>query len=121
MVDLTIARKHIEKLYVDTCNVVEHQVITDPTTKISGMQEITVYENVPCKISYQTVKPSGEGVGGSLFLSAKLICSPDIEIKPGSRIDVTRNGKTTAYKNSGEPARHVNHQEIMLELFDGWA
>lgn len=119
--DLSIARKHIEKLYVDTCTVIEYQKVIDATTHISGMQEVTVYENVPCKVSYQTVKPSGEGAVSALFLSCKLILASDIEIKPGSKIIVTRNGKETAYKNSGEPARHINHQEIMLGLFDRWA
>ena len=51
----------------------------------------------------------------------KLIISPDVNINPGSKIIVTNNGKITEYKNSGVPATYSNHQEIMLELFDGWA
>ena len=85
------------------------------------MREITVYENVPCKLSHETVKQSGEGVSGSLLLSSKIILSPELNIKPGSKIEVIRNGQKTVYKNSGEPARYTNHQEILLSLFDGWA
>ena len=119
--DLSFARKQIEKLYLDTCNVIEYQEITDPDTHITGMQEVTVYENVPCKLSHKTVQSSGEGVASSLVLSSKLILSPDLVIKPGSKIDVTRNGVTTSYKSSGEPARHFNHQEIMLDIWESWA
>ena len=51
----------------------------------------------------------------------KLYIYPDINIKNGSKIIVTQNGKKQEYKNSGEPARYETHQEIMLELFKGWA
>lgn len=119
--DLHFARKFIEQLYVDKCKVIEYQSVEDPETHITSMQEITVYENVPCKISHETVKATGEGIGGSLLLSSRLILSPDLNIKAGSKIEVTTNGRTTAYKNSSEPAIHINHQEILLSLFDGWA
>ena len=38
-----------------------------------------------------------------------------------NRVIVTQNGETTEYKNSGKPAIYSSHQEIILELFDGWA
>lgn len=119
--DLSIARKHIEKLYLDTCTVIEYREVEDPITHITDMQEVVVYENVPCKLSHQTEKQTGEGVAGSLFLSSYIILAPDLKINPGSKIEVTRNGETTAYKNSGEPAKHINHQKIMLEIFKGWS
>ena len=115
------ARKHIESLYFDTCNIIERQRVKDADTCITSWEEITVFKNVPCKLSNETVKATGEGVSSSLILSVKLILSPDLDIKAGSKIEVTRNGKTTIYKNSGEPARHFNHQEIILELWDDWA
>lgn len=119
--DLSIARKAIERLYTDSCNVIEYQEVTNPDTHITDMQEVVVYEKVPCKLSHKKIQSSGEGVAGSLILSSQLILSPDLVIKAGSKIDVTRKGVTTSYKNSGEPARYNNHQEIILELFDRWA
>ena len=50
-----------------------------------------------------------------------LFISPDVVIEPGSKIVVTQNGKTVAYKQSGEPALYNTHQEIILELFERWA
>lgn len=121
MLDLQFARKAIEKLYIDTCNVYEYQLATDQDTHISNMQEVLVHENVPCKISHKTITQTTDGVAPSLNLVSKLIINPDIVIKPGSKIIVTRNGAETAYKNSGEPARYLNHQEIFLELFEEYA
>ena len=120
-IDLTIARKFVESLYLDTCNIYEFQHVLDETTGITSQQEVLVYKDVPCKLSYETKKQSGDGVGSSLFLSVKLFLSPDLDIKPGSKIDVTKSGKTVSYKNSGLPARYINHQEILLDNWQGWA
>lgn len=122
MINLSIARPYIEMLYKDSCTVIELQDVIDPITHITSKQEVIVHENVPCKISYRTQQPTGDGVAGSLnsFLTV-IQLSPDLEIKAGSRIDVTRNGKTTSYKNSGEAAMYHNHQEITLTLLDDYA
>ncbi len=122
MVDLSIARPYLEMLYKDSCTVIELQDVVDPITHITSKQEVIVHEKVPCKISYRTQLPTGDGVAGSLnsFLTV-LQLSPDLEIKAGSRIDVTRDGKTISYKNSGKPAIYHNHQEIQLTLLDDYA
>ena len=51
----------------------------------------------------------------------KLFIAPEIDIKPGSKIDVTHLGVTTSYKRSGNPAVYHTHQEIMLELWENYA
>lgn len=114
--DLTIARKHIEKLYVDTCNIYEYQKVIDPDDGSTNVEEVLVYENVPCKISHRGTGHTEDGLGDTLFLVTELIINPDIVVKAGSRIVLTRNGVSTTYKNSGEPARYLNHQQIKLEL-----
>ena len=121
MKNLSIARKYIEKLYLDTATVIEYREVEDETTHISNFQEVIVHENIPCKLSHQSEKQAGEGVSSGLSLSSYIILNPDLVINAGSKIVVTRNGIETAYKNSGEPARHINHQKIMLEIFKGWA
>lgn len=117
--DLRFARKDIEKLYIDTCSVYEYQQQTDSSTHITRPNvEVLVYENVPCKLSYKTVTYANEGIANSLSQVTTLIINPEIDIKPGSKILVTRDGVTTVYKNSGLPARHINHQQITLENWD---
>lgn len=61
------------------------------------------------------------GSASALAQTIKLFIAPELDIKPGSKILVTRQGKTTAYRRTGEPELHSNHQEIVLDLFDGWA
>lgn len=119
--NLSIARKHIEKLYLDTCDILEFKSVENPDTHITEMQEVVVHSDVPCKVSHKTITQAGDGVSSAISLVSKLIINPDIEIKAGSKIIVRRNGVETVYKNSGEAARFYNHQEIVLESFDGWA
>lgn len=122
--DLSFARKDLERLYVDTCSIIEYCSVTDPVTHItSPNQEVIVRENVPCKVShkYNTLTPAASGDVPSIELLSKLIISPDVQVKPGSKIIVTRNGVSTAYKCSSAPARYFTHQEIMMELLEGEA
>ena len=122
--DLSFARKDLERLYVDTCSIVEYCSVTDPVTHITcPNQEVTVRENVPCRVShkYNTLAPAASGDVPSIELLSKLIISPDVQVKPGSKIIVTRNGVSTAYKCSSSPARYFTHQEIMMELLEGEA
>lgn len=114
--DLSIARKHIEKLYVDTCNIYEYQKVRDPDDGSTNVEEVLAYENVPCKLSYENISHATEGLGDNLFQVTKLIVNPEITIKAGSRIIVTRNNRLLVYRNSGESAIFLNHQEVKLEL-----
>ena len=109
-------------LYKDSCTIIECRDYLDPVTHITSKQEVVVHENVPCKISYRTQQPTGDGVAGSLnsFLTV-IQLSPDLEIKTGSKIIVNRNGREVIYKNSGQPDIHFNHQAITVRLWDDYA
>lgn len=115
--DLSFVRKDLVRLYVDSCSIVECRKVVD-ANGIHHEEEITVCENVPCKLTHKTITQVSDGVEPKISLVSKLNLSPDIEIKPGSKIIVTRDGVRTVYKNSGQPARYLNHQAITLELED---
>lgn len=121
--DLSFARKDLERLYTDTCSVIEYCSVTDPVTHITcpNHEEVTVRENVPCRMSHKNITPTASGDVPTIELISKLIISPDVLVKPGSKIVVTRDGVTTAYKCSSAPARYYTHQEIMIELLEGEA
>ena len=119
--DLSIARKHLERLYLDKATIIEFQDVQDPITHITSKQEVVVYENIPCKLSHHVPLATGEGVSSSLSLSSYIILNPDLVIKAGSKIIITRNGKEIVFGNSGEPAIHFNHQKIMLKIWDNYA
>lgn len=121
VMDISLARKYIEKLYLDRCDIYEYQTIRDPEDFTTSSQMVLVHTDVPCKLSKEQSKPSYDGSMELQYERVKLIMNPEIEVKPGSRIVITRAGKTTPYKNSGAPARFFNHQEITLVLEDGEA
>lgn len=115
-------RKAIEALYIGKCNVYEWENVTDSDTHITKKQEALVLENQPCKLSFSSLKNADEADGAATITQTpKLFISPDIVIKPGSKIQVTQNNVTTMYQRSGEPGMFTTHQEIVLELFTKYA
>lgn len=123
------ARRAVESLYDGVCDVIEYRKVTK-ANKSTGFEEVTVISNQPCRLSYKastsmslSIKSTREedNLSSSMEQMIKLFISPDVEIKSGSKIVITQNGKTVVYKGSGQPAIYKTHQEITLDLFEGWA
>lgn len=121
-VKMVKVRKTLESLYDGKCTITEYQKIKKEN-KSTGFQEVPVHEGVPCRLSFTTMKKTNQsGVGASTVVqTTKVFLSPDIQVKPGSKLTITQNNITTEYKSSGEPAFYSTHQEIVLELFKEWA
>lgn len=114
-------REAVERTYSDRCSIFEYQSYKKENHSI-GYKEAAVYKKRPCRISFSTIaSTSPTDAAAAMMQKVKLFIAPDIAVKPGSKIDVTRNGVTTSYSSSGMPAIYGSHQEIMLELFKGWA
>lgn len=111
----------LEKGYIGTFTVIEHERITDPDTHITDFQDVVTVENQPCRLSFSSIPTTGSGDPVSVTQGVKLFFDPSITVKAGSKVIVTQNGVTTNYMRSGEPAIYDTHIEINLELFDGWA
>ncbi len=110
-------RKAVESLYNGTCTVYEHRKVKDEKTKLTGFEDALVLENQPCRLSFEKINAAVQGESyAAVSQSIKLFLSPDIVIKPGSKITVTQNGVTADYTSSGVPAVYQSHQEIILEL-----
>lgn len=111
-----------EGTYAGLLKVTEYQSVKDPVTHITRTEKVVVLENQPCSLSFESIAAAVQtGTVATVSQAVKLFLSPDIIIKPGSKIKVTQTGVTTEYKSSGVPAVYPTHQEIMLELFDSWA
>lgn len=125
--DLSVARKAIEKLYVDKCDVYWYVETIDPDTHITSMKDKMVYMNISCKLSYKTITTSSNSVAPQVSTVVKLmipVTGPSggfYTVQPGSKIVVRRRNKTLTFKSSGEPAIFLNHQEIMLEQWEDYA
>jgi hypothetical protein len=112
----------LEMLYKGTCSVTEYRPKQNPINKRTEHGEVVVYNNIPCRLSFKTIKSSDESsTAAGITQITKLFLSLKYSIKPGSKITVTQDDVTTEYQSSGKPAIYSSHQEIMLELFEGWA
>lgn len=115
------ARKAIESLYNGKCSVIERLDVKDEKTKITRKSEVTVFKDLPCKLSFERINTVIQNENAAKrSQSTKLFLSPEILIREGSKIIVEQNGVKTEYSASGVPAIYPTHQEIMLELFAGW-
>jgi len=116
------ARKAIEATYFGSLSVTEQRKVRDEKSKLTKTELVVVLENQPCKLSFETVKATAASdTAAAVTQITKLFVSPEISIKPGSKITVTQDGMTTDYTHSGVPAIYPTHQEILLELFERWA
>lgn len=115
------ARKAIESTYTGLLTVTEHGKVRNEQTKLTEFEDRLVLENQPCRLSFESVAPVQQSeTVAAVSQTVKLFISPDVVIKPGSKLTVTQNGVTTDYTGSGIPAVYPTHQEIMLDLFRRW-
>jgi hypothetical protein len=124
MINIVIkqARKAIESLYDSTCTVIEYPQLKDPVTKKTANQEVTVHQDKACRLSYSGNKSTDQTESAnSLTQVIKVFIAPELDVKAGSKFVITGRGQSVEYKNSGVPAVYDTHQEIVLELFKGWA
>ena len=116
------ARKAIEKLYDAKCTIYEYQKVKDPITKQTKQKEVAVLADQSCKLSYSSSKSTSQSdTGNEVPQVIKIFIAPELDIRTGSKLVVTNKGRTAAYQNSGEPAIYSTHQEVVLNLFAGWA
>lgn len=119
--EMVKARKAIESLYDGKCTITEHQKVKKEN-KSTGFQDVVVHEDVACRLSFKSINNTNQTDAASAVVQiTKVFLAPEIQVKPGSKLTITQNDVTTEYKSSGEPAFYSTHQEIVLELFKGWA
>lgn len=112
-----VARQHFERLYTDTCILTEQKkAIQDPHTGIIKNGELEAI-SYPCRVSFKTLQSND--IVNKLPSSSQIVVlflSPDLEIKPGTDIEVIRNNRHFNYTASSQVALYDTHQEIQLTL-----
>ena len=109
----------LSALWIGKCTIYEYQPVTDPETHQTVHNLVTVFENEPCRLSYQKEQSTDISNGAAIISqSIILFIRPDITVKEGSVIEITQHGVVTKYKGSGKPIIYTNHQEIVLELYE---
>lgn len=116
------ARRAQESMYEGLCTIMEYHDVRDEKTKLSHEEEVTIVENQPCKLSFEKLNAVVQtDTASAKSQIIKLFLAPEVQVKAGSKIIVTQNGMTEEYSSSGQAAIYSTHQEIILELFRGWA
>ena len=116
------ARQAIESTYDGVATIIEHHKIKDEQSKLTYFKDKVILENQPCKLSFKNLSTAKQGESAATITQTiELFISPDITIKPNSKIIVTQAGVTTDYTYSGVPAVYDTHQQIILELFTEWS
>lgn len=115
-------RAAVEAVYGGRCSVYGMQPVKDPLTKVTRMEEILVQQDICCHLSYAGAAPVADSeMVAVVSQTVKLFLAPEIVVPPGSRIVVTQQERTGSYSQSGKPAVYASHQEILLELWKGYA
>ena len=122
MSDMKYVRRAIEDTYIVNCDVVEYRKTRNEENKQNKYSEEVVLSNKKCRLSFETINNTNQtSTTNNAIQIVKLFIAPELNIKKGSKIIVTQNNRTTAYKNSSQPAIYETHQEIVLDLFEGWS
>lgn len=125
--ELVRVREAVEKLYSWRCSVYEREEYTDEAG-ITKHREILALKDIPCRISYSTGMLFNKLNSGKEDIDAvrnkqytKVFTSPDILIRPGSKIVATNEKGEHIYFHSGERAEYLSHNEVLVENFKGWS
>lgn len=112
----------LRRLWTGLCTIIVRKPVVDETNGRASLEETTLLENEPCRLSFKNVNTTGENNEASPVQQVtKLFLDNAIVIPAGSKLVVTQNGYTAEYEKSGEPAIYSTHQEIVVEKFKEWA
>lgn len=115
-------REAVESMYTGMATITEQGKIKDEKTKLTKFDPKIVLRNQPCRLSYEKQQNTVQSDSAAAIIqTTKLFISPDIVIKPGSKITVTQAGVTADFSCSGQPAVYPSHQEMVLIPFKEWA
>ena len=117
-------RRALERMWRDRCSIYVQVEYTDPDTNLTDFQETPLFEDQPCKLSFEQLTVTDENHVAAVAQGVTLFLTSDVAIPAGSKIVVRRFNQLErefTFSQSGEAAPFTNHQEIPLALWKGWA
>lgn len=110
------ARAAMEKSYDGRCTVIAYREEADEAGLARTVEE-TVAEDVPCRLSYESVQAARpDGCGAATVQTVRLFTAPASPIPEGAKVIVTQSGRRETYFACGTPAVYHTHAESMLLL-----
>jgi hypothetical protein len=123
MINYRRHRRQVERMYDDRVTISRYSDVKDPATKETKQVPLPIYEDQPCKLSQTGLPRNGQTEdANNINYDAKLFIAPELEIKQGDLIAVTRaaTGRTETY-TAGQPyPPYKSHQEVILTTKE-WA
>ncbi|EFM24779.1 hypothetical protein HMPREF9225_1645 [Peptoniphilus duerdenii ATCC BAA-1640] len=113
-------RKAIESLYTGKCSVTVRETAKDQVTKVSGLKEVTKFEDIPCRLSFSSGKNTDEEFTTSSESTFTLFVAPEIDIPLNSKIKVTQNNYEFNIQNT-KLKSYASHNEYLCVEFTRWA
>jgi hypothetical protein len=114
-------RRIIEKMYTDRVIVYRYSKIKDPVTKETKLVPQPVYTDQPCRLSQIALgKNDQTEAQNEIRYETKLFIAPEIDIRQGDLLEVTRGTVTRKKYTAGEPFLYSTHQEVSLQRKE-WA
>lgn len=118
MINYRKHRRAIEQMYEDKATIIHLvELGKDPVTHETKQDEKVIHTDLPCKLSQTGLPKNGQtDAQNDIQYDAKLFIAPEIEIKQGDIIKVTRKatGQVDTY-SAGKPfPPYSSHQELLL-------
>ena len=115
-------KKAVQSLWEGKATItVRDGVVNESTGRTEPVERVTA-SDLACRISFATVKSTEpDEEAARVVQTVTLYIDPSVEIPEGSKITVTQHGVTADYGRSGKVAVYSCHQEVPLELWEGWA
>ena len=111
----------LQSFFDSTCDVIQF-VETFDEFGITQLVKSVSLKNVPCRVCYSNIKPAIKGKSSDYITQeVTLLIPPDISIKNGSIINVTKNNQMVSYQKTGESAVYPSHKEIRMVINNTFA
>lgn len=113
-------KQALKMLWRDKCKITaKNKKVVDPEDYTTNYTDVVIVEDEPCKLSFETLQvASSDNVKAKVEQKAKLFIDNEIEIPPGSVVEITRGSRVFVFSSTGLPGLFSNHQEIVLETED---
>lgn len=114
-------RRHIESYYNRECDIYEYRGEADEDG-ITLTKPVKAMEGIKCRVVKKGMHIAEEnGAISATKLRVRLLYSPEINIKPGSVVEIKNGGGSERYKCSGLPFIYDSHAEAELMAEQEWA
>ena len=104
----------IERFYEDRCTITGFRE-TKTEWNETRLEKQVIVKNVPCRVSQRTLGTNAQSdTVNVIAYETKLFIAPDVPIRQGDEIEVTRGSIVRKY-TAGEPFVYQSHQEVSLQ------